>query len=510
MIENQRLAFVHDYWNEKPLGVILIASAFFRLLAVIFSKGYGMHDDHFLVIEAAQSWVDGHDYNYWLPTITKTVTQPTGHSLLYPGLHYLLFSALQSLGIYDPQFKMFVVRLLHAAWSMITVYFGYKIAFRASGIKAAKATGILLGLLFFMPMMSVRNLVEFVCIPPLMIATWLVFKHESSKKTIPFLFAGFLLGIAFSIRFQTSAFISGFALALLLQKNWKKFIEIILGFIICIVIVQGTTDMMIWHKPFTELGEYIRYNIENSETYGTQKWYNYILLVGGILIPPISIFILFGFMRSWKRHLILFLPAFIFFVFHSSFPNKQERFILPAIPFIITLGIIGWYNFIEKSHFWQEKKNLYRICWIFFWSLNTVPLLFVSVAYSHRSRVEAMVYLSTKSDFRNLIVEESNHSDFTMPPQFYLRHWISNYYVTSVFTVDSLDSVMRLERKELRPNYVIFNQPDNLDERLQNFRKVFPHLKFEATIEPSFIDKVMHYLNKHNANFTTYVYRIEQ
>src|ERR1700682_5706740 len=97
------------YWEEKPLLCILASGSFFRLLAILFSKGYGMHDDHFLVIEAAQSWVDGHDYNYWLPTITKTVVHPTGHSLLYPGVHYLLFKLLQLFGMYDPQLKMYMV-----------------------------------------------------------------------------------------------------------------------------------------------------------------------------------------------------------------------------------------------------------------------------------------------------------------------------------------------------------------------------------------------------------------
>ena len=38
-----------------------------------------MHDDHFLVIEAAQSWVDGEDYNKWLPKNRKDGA-PTGHS----------------------------------------------------------------------------------------------------------------------------------------------------------------------------------------------------------------------------------------------------------------------------------------------------------------------------------------------------------------------------------------------------------------------------------------------
>ena len=76
---------IFKYWEEKPLYVILFISCFFRLLAVIFSKGYGMSDDHFLIIEAAQSWVDGADYNYWIPSISKNVATPTGHPLFYSG-----------------------------------------------------------------------------------------------------------------------------------------------------------------------------------------------------------------------------------------------------------------------------------------------------------------------------------------------------------------------------------------------------------------------------------------
>src|ERR1041384_3880885 len=102
---------LRKYWQEKPLVCIMIAAAFFRLLAVIFSKGFGMHDDHFLVIEAAQSWVDHFDYNDWLP---PRATQPSGHSLFYVGLHYFLFKGLQAIGIFDPQIKMYIVRFLHA------------------------------------------------------------------------------------------------------------------------------------------------------------------------------------------------------------------------------------------------------------------------------------------------------------------------------------------------------------------------------------------------------------
>ena len=78
-------------WDEKPLQVVLFAGLFFRVLAAIFSKGYGMSDDHFLVIEPAQAWVDGFNYNNWLPEKNIQNAPASGHSFFYPGLHYLLF-----------------------------------------------------------------------------------------------------------------------------------------------------------------------------------------------------------------------------------------------------------------------------------------------------------------------------------------------------------------------------------------------------------------------------------
>jgi hypothetical protein len=505
------------YWEEKPLTLIIIASAFFRLLAVIFSKGYAFHDDHFLVIEAAQSWVDGYDYNNWLPIITKSVAHPSGHSLFYPGLHYLLFRFLQFIGIYDPQIKMYFVRFLHAVLSMSVVYFGYKIADRFGSIKAAKTAGILLGILFFTPMMSVRNLVEFVCIPPLIYATWLIIRNESEKTATPThfltfspaLLAGLMLGLAFSIRFQTALFLGGFVLALLLQKRWKQAIAVCTGLIVSIAVVQAATDMIIWHRPFMEFGEYIRWNIAYRESYIGGHWYNYILLIAGILIPPISLFLLFGFVRSWRKHLILFLPSFIFLVFHSYFPNRQERFILPIIPFIIVLGSVGWHEFMQQSIFWINHKKLYRNCWIFFWSINTIPLIFVSTAYSHRSRVESMIYLSQKNDFKNLIVEESQHDGYNMMPLFYLRHWqLHDLYLTKIFPADSLIKKMAGIAPDPQPNYVVFNQTDDIEERVKNFKKIYPNIQYETTIEPGLVDDVMHRLNPNNANYTTYIYRI--
>lgn len=503
---------IRKYWEEKPLMVVILSAAFFRLLAVIFSKGYGMHDDHFLIIEVAQSWADNFNFNNWLPT-KDLASGPSGHSLFYTGLHYLLFKGLQFFGLYDAQVKMYIVRFIHAVFSMLVVVLGFKITEHYSGKKVASHVGLMLAILWFMPMLSVRNLIEVVCVPFLMLATWLLVKNEEKQKNTLFFWAGITAGLAFSIRFQSTLFIGGLGLVLLIQKKWKATVLYGFGVAASILAVQSCTDLIIWKRPFAEFAEYVRYNIENANAYNTQAWYQYFLLIGGILLPPVSLFLLFGFFRSWKKYLLLFLPSFIFLAFHSYFPNKQERFIFPIIPFLVILGMIGWMEWVNISTFWKSRKVLHRGIWIFFWSLNALPLIFVSVAYSKRNRVEAMTYLSHKKDVRYLVIEDSNRDDFLMPPLFYLRRFNSNSWgvfgVTNQHGVKELYESQKNLKKSETANYVIFFQEENLAKRIAEFKKYYPHLTYETAIDPGFIDKVVHHLNPVNKNQTCFIFKMQ-
>jgi hypothetical protein len=370
--------------------------------------------------------------------------------------------------------------------------------------------GILLGLFWFMPFMSVRNLVEFACITPLIYATWIVIKNENNENNYPYIIAGIFLGIAFSIRFQTIMFTGGFGLALLFTKRIKQALILGFSFLLMTLIIQGGTDYIIWGKPFVEFTEYVRYNIENANTYFVQQWYMYLILIVGILIPPISLFLFFGFLRSWKKHLLLFLPSFAFLILHSYFPNKQERFILPIIPFIIMLGYIGWSDFIKTSTYWLSHKQLLTKLWIFFWILNTIPLLVVSVAYSKKNRVEAMSYIASKGDVHSIIVEDSNRDNILMPPLFYLKKWGRVAGITQLNNAEAYyqNEYVKLSPKN-RPNYVVFMQEDNIYKRVAALKKHIPSLSYETTIEPSFIDKLMHWLNPVNKNQVSFIYKIK-
>jgi hypothetical protein len=502
MIKNIQL-FLYKLWDEKPLTLILLAGGFFRLLAVLFSKGYGMYDDQYFVIEVAQSWLDGNDYYSWLPGSKDT--QVMGHHYLYACIHYLLLGAMKFVGMNDPQNKMYLIRLLHAALSMLTISVGYKIANYYGGLKAAREAGLLLAVFFIFPFLSVHTLFETTPIPLLVLATWLLLKTKDNFSWSAALWAGVCLALAFALRLQFAFFFAGLGLALLWDKQWKQLIGTTIGFILMTLLVQLGTDIMIFGKPFVQISKYIQYNLANSETFGISPWYKYLLFAGGILIPPMSILLLGGYFIQIKNRLLLFLPTLLFFAFHSYFPNKQERFILPALPFIIISGVIGW-NYLIAQSTRKFPASFKRIAWIVFLILNTLPLFVISTTYSKRSMVEAMYFLYQKKYKGSFVLEQRDKDANLFMPVYYTGAWNKEYYVNSNEPAKAVRT--NAASSNDWPSYVFFFEKKNLSARVDTFKKYFPGLRYETTIEPSFTDKLMHTLNPINANYTAYVYYI--
>ncbi|MBK6526162.1 MAG: glycosyltransferase family 39 protein [Crocinitomicaceae bacterium] len=150
-----------------------------------------MHDDHFLIVEAASSWADGYDYNHWLPWSPESTGKPEGHSFTYVGLNYFYFAIMKFLGVADPKILMLINRLLHGLFSILIIYFSIKITEKISNQKNAVTVGWILALLWMMPFLSVRNLVEITCIPFILWSVWLMLKNEKRRN---FLFAGLMMG----------------------------------------------------------------------------------------------------------------------------------------------------------------------------------------------------------------------------------------------------------------------------------------------------------------------------
>lgn len=484
----------------------MLVGFFFRLLATLFSRGYGWHDDQFLIIEIAQSWVDGIDYYSWLPSPDGT-NPPEGFSFFYVGLHYLLFCFFEFAGIFDPQTKMLFVRLLHAVWSMLIVYCGFKITLHLSNMGNARLVGWMLALFWIFPMISVRNLVEYTCIPLIMYGLWIVVKSEKNTNLFVWLWAGIVFGLAFNIRFQTMLITGAISLVLLIQNKWKGTFVLGLGVLVPIVIFQGGIDYFAWGKPFVQLIEYVDYNMHNAARYIVSPWYTYVLFLSGILIPPVSLFIFAGFFQQWRKLLILFLPILLFLIFHSYYPNKQERFVITIMPMLIIIGIIGWQQIKDKYLTGRVPRKLIIASWVFFWTVNFVLLLPVTVMYSKQARVESMSYMARYGNINNFLIEDVNQRVLRFPPQFYLQSWYD--YQTLMKDDDFGDFAKKHSHEPVgdQPGFVLFYQPDNIDQRVTQMKTVYPDLVFETVIEPGFMDRVMYWLNPINDNQDIYLYR---
>jgi hypothetical protein len=490
---------IKRFWQNHPLLVIILIALVPRLIAVIFSKGYGMHDDHFGPIE--QPFHIMHDISYWTERTT-----PHGHSIVYPSIHYVLFTGFEALGIQDPQGKMYLIRLFHALYSLLIVLFGYKIAEVLSNQEIAKKTGFILALFWAFPFLGVRNLIEMVCIPPLMAGFYYAF--ISKDKLHNAFIAGLCFGLAFVFRYQTLSLSATLGMVLLFKKDGKQLMLFVVGFLLTACVIQGGADIFAWGYPFASFIEYLRYNTIHGNDYTTGPWYNYLLLVLGAFIPPISFFLVFGLFRNWRKTLLILLPVIVFFVLHSYFPNKQERFIFPVVPIILVLGVVGWEEFIHESAFWIRHKYVLKTFWIWFWVINVALLIPFTTYYSKRSRVESMYALYTKPV--NGIILVGGKWGVIQPPLFY-----TGVYPIPIYEIQDDSQIPQVQARISAvhdpPNYAIFFGIENIAERVRNIESSLKvGLTLEKRIDASFLDDIFYRLNpRNNKNQTAFVYKVE-
>ena len=523
---------IFSYYQQNPLRTILIVAFVARLIAVFFAKGYMMHDDHFLTVEPASSWAVGKNFNDWLPGINNDRTSPEPISFFYLGFLFLFFKFFHLIGIENPDTQMYLIRLIQGSYSLLTILFAFRITELLSTRKNAITVGWLLALIAVMPNFGVRNLVELTCMPPLLGGFYILVKHygfakqtalfgnDTRQKYSPlngwFLLAALVMGLAVGLRYQTGLLVALVGLVLFLQRGFLS--AVVFGVVsFAAFFLTQIDDILLWGgKPFQHLQGYFEYNKENANNYPGSSL-TYLSFITLYIFPPVSLFLLFGFFRTWKRHFIIFLPIAGFLLFHIVYPNRQERFILPALPFFVMLGTIGWSSFLEGSAFWKNNVRLLRGCLIFFWTINIAGMLVFSFTYSKRARVEAMLFIYQQGDCKNFVQEFTHADGASMPPQFYSGSWPTYYYwgkntdvetISDSFETTAKEYASRLHTKEV-PNYYLFYDKKDLEERVARIKRLEPSLEYVTTIEAGWYDKLLNSLNDKNALETIYIYKVK-
>ncbi|MEZ4937640.1 MAG: glycosyltransferase family 39 protein [Crocinitomicaceae bacterium] len=498
-----------NFYRKSPYTVILIVAIFLRVLASIFSQGYLMHDDHFLIIESGGSWADGRDAMGWLPGTEVSWEEPQGHSLLFPGLNMLWIMLIKLFGVQDPKLIMIFVRLFTSIFSILTVVYGIKLARKITDEKKSILIGWVLAILWILPFLGVRSLVEVVSIPFLILAIYQIKLNELQEKGLwAFIWAGIFLGIAFSVRYQTALFTFGVGLVLVFQKKWIESLLLTVGFAIPVLLSQGLIDFLIWGRPFAEMKAYIDYNATHSDSYVLAAWWSYplLLMLAGLSFINLGWFI--GFFKVFKKYLIISLPVFIFLAFHTYFPNRQERFILPVVPLFMMLGIIGWETIVsERSKSWLIKLNKTGI-WMFF-ILNLSVGLFLDFSYSKMTRVEGAYYLYQKNETGkfSILIENTGGGKVPQYPKFYSQNWNTfEFYLGGPNDFEKFRTWWQMKHPGVK--YIMFFNKKNLDVRLDTIRKYYPNIEEDTIIRAEGIDKILHELNPRNNNHDLFIYKV--
>lgn len=115
--------------------------------------------------------------------------------------------------------------------------------------------------------------------------------------------------------------------------------------------------------------------------------------------------------------------------------------------------------------------------------------------YSKKSRVEAMysIYEPTNSP-KNALMDGTATNRTSLLPRFYSKDWKGNYFNRT----DSTESIMNY--KDTKIDYIFFFDEENLQNRIKEYKTIYPKMTLHKKCYPSNLDILLRKLNPRNAN----------
>ncbi|MCQ2973845.1 MAG: hypothetical protein MJ211_03460 [Bacteroidales bacterium] len=515
--------------EKKPLLFCIWSAFAFRMVAVFFSQGIAFGYEHYVYVENSQMLLSGDITLTELLTSENQSFADHGYSLLYLLLNWLILQTGELFGIFDPQSKMFIIRLVHALASLLSVYYSYRIARTFSSRKVGLAVGLAISMLWFEPYMSVRNFAECVSSILLLAGFYRIAKYKQlTFKYADDLFTGFLMGLGTSISYSSGIFVIGVFISFIIRENLKRALYFLLGSLISLFAFEGLVDIIFFNQPFYSIIEYCKSILTGHlSSSGPSCYYMYFSILLLVFLFPWGIAAIFAFFRSWKKYFMLFFPVFFYIIAHYIIPYKQERFMLNILPFYIILTIAGWNNYYNHSKFWTIHKKLYNTLILSFIIINMLLMIITATAFTRKSQVETMLYLSrNRSEITSILVDDCENSSSKTFPPFYFGGKIIQYtlnkqekepdksiissYINNYPNIRELYSEKYFENipDSLYPQYILFYGDYKLEQRVEKIKTIFNTITYQQTITPSISDRIIQYFNKKNRNMPVYIYKV--
>lgn len=337
---------------RHPLSLILLLAIVLKILAAIFTSGW-MTESNFNCYTIPNSWLE----NQWI---------------------------------------VYISRLILGAFSLLII----TIAYRITKIIADKTTALEIAtfgaLLWGVPFVTVHPFAGVVSLPFILYGTLLIIKQhnlldnneiEKFHRT-SFIIAGFCLGLGFAVYYHSLIYYIGILVTLFILKNWKGALMTLIGYVVAVGITQTIVDLVIYHKPFVAMTRFFGdfgccfSNIPSNFycIFGLEfniKAVGLFLLLA--LVPPMSLMLIFGFFRVFRKYIILVLPTLTTLVY-SIFIFDDLEILLLTVPTYVIAGYVGWKEFHKNSAFWTKNKWLLWTCYIIFALLNITLMVYTFVS----------------------------------------------------------------------------------------------------------------------------------
>jgi len=340
-------------------------------------------------------------------------------SVLLPGVIGAIMALGRSIGVHDPGREMLLVRLIQAAYSLLAVYFVYRIVERSLDKDSALLGGLLAAAFFAMPVTAVHQLEESVCQVPLLAACWWWQRTEDGHQpsAVWGALAGAALGTALILRLPLIAFAAAFVVLALFRPAARNAKLAFLGGLACVIVLQGFSNAVVndqWGYSFIHrLGAMLhpqRMTVESDGFPSAPPWH-YILTLLAAFIPPASILLLAAAVKGGgaRQLSLLGIPTLAFFVSHSVIANKQERFLLPILPILFILIVAGLPWLAARI-----ASRVYRGMWWYFWIVNAALLIVLTFSFTKQDRVAPLLYVYRRHDATGVLVAQYNQT-FRVP-----------------------------------------------------------------------------------------------
>lgn len=498
--------------RSHPLAFVLLVAIALRIPAVIFSKGYMASDDQFETVEIAHRWTYGqvfHDdgIRMW----PQRPANEHARFILYNLSLYWLMKLNEAVGIGTLDGMMYSVRAVHAGLSLLAVLAAFQIVLLGTRSRRwAVFGGLTVAGYFFMPFLSVRNLIEMVGGNLWIVAVWFLYRYRDDLSDRSLIRAGVITGLAWMIRFEIA--FAAIAVPFILWRLHRSARPalIYMAAVFAMLLLSGVVDAIFVNGFAASTISHILQVLTEPPPYKTAP-YIYLLVLLGAFIPPFSI-LLFGLVGNktfLREHTLLWIPTLVFIIAHTIPSSRQERYMISILPILLVIFVLAiWYH--QQANGWLfRRRRAGLVLLVVYLAVNTVLLAVFTINYGHRGLVEPLVRMQNIEGLPPMLLISPGRGRL-MP--FAYAGGIERLYRASVENWHDLDRFVLLPEAH-DSSYFVVVHPHSEEERatwMDSLQVKLGSLSLVTHVGPSTIDAILHHLNpKHNRTHEAWVYRHE-